>query len=248
MPLHAKFTTGLDGKVEIEYTVLIPVKNEAESIKILLPHVMKEMDKIHEPYEVLFVNDNNRDKSESILRDFQKVYPTLRFITIPPLCIAPLGVAFRLGIRQARGKFVISMDGDGSHDPATIREFILLKRQGKIALIGGRYLPDQTPFTPLSRYFISKSFNIITRLLLRRTITDYTSGYRLFLRKMGLNLTGTEFEAHVKLNLALSRLPPKLIGEIPITFKKRIGGVSKMKYFKVIPRYAFSVLLELLSI
>ncbi len=233
--------------MEIEYTVLIPVKNEVASIKILIPHIMKEMDKIHESYEVLFINDNNRDNSESVFKEFQRFYPNLRFITIPPNCIAPLGIALRLGIKRARGKFIISLDGDGSHNPVAIKDLILQKRQGKTAVIGGRYLPDQTPFIPLSRYFISKTFNILTRFLLRRKLTDYTSGYRLFLRKMGLKLSGTDFEAHVRLNLRLSRLPHTLIGEIPITYDKRIGGVSKMNYFKVIPRYALSVLLELLS-
>ncbi len=232
----------------VEYSVLIPVKNEAESLRILVPLIMREMDKLQEPYEVLFINDNNSDNSELILNQFQRSYPALRYISIPTNRFVPLGIAFRYGIKHAKGKYIISMDGDGSHDPASISFFVSQKRAGKIAIIGVRYLPNQREFTPKSRYIISKAFNLLTRFILKRKICDYTSGYRLFLRSIGNTLTAADWDAHIELNLKISRLPSELIGEVPIFYKKRVGGKSKLKYLRIIVKYGFQILREITAI
>ncbi len=205
------------------------------------------MSSFAEPFEILVINDCSTDETGAILKKMQAAYSQLRFITLNPRVIVPVGQAIRLGIKKAFGKFIISMDGDGSHLPEELRGFIQQKKQGKIAVIGGRYLPGQAPFQPISRYFISKLFNFFIREVLGRKIFDLTTGYRLFLREIGLNLLSQDFEVHIELNLKLSRLPEKAVKEIPIHYTKRKFGKSKLKYLKVLPRYLFRVIGDLIE-
>ncbi len=229
----------------IEYSIVIPAKNEAHSLNTLIPQIMKKMSGFNEPFEILVVNDCSTDETETVLRNLQSKYPKLRYITVKPQYIFPVGLAIRLGIKHSLGKFIISMDGDGSHLPGELQGFIEQKKRGKLAVIGGRYFQKQTPFQPISRYFISKLFNFMTRTVVRTKISDLTTGYRLFLRDIGLTLTSQDFEIHVELNLKISHLPTKAVAEIPIHYIKRKFGKSKLKYLKVLPRYLFRVIIDL---
>ncbi len=229
-----------------EFTILIPAKNEAESLGRLVSDIVTEMLPTKESFEILVVNDNSTDGTENVLRQYQKIYPNLRWITIPPQLPAPVGTAIRLGIQKALGNFIITMDGDGSHEPKSLKAFLSQKQNGKIAVIGGRYFASQRPFQPFARYHISKTFNYFARVLLRRKIFDLTSGYRLFSKQIGENLKTNDFELHIELNLKISRFPSELAGEIPINYVKRKFGKSKLKYLRVLPLYTMVVIREFL--
>ncbi len=231
----------------LDFTILIPAKNEAESLEPLISSIFTEMTQAKKSFEILVINDNSTDETENILEQYHEKYPNLRYITIPPKLPAPVGTAIRLGIKKANGNFIITMDGDGSHEPKSLKDFISQKQNGKIAVIGGRYLTSQRPFQPLTRYYISKTFNFLAKMFLGRKIFDLTSGYRLFSKKVGADLKSSDFELHIELNLKISRLPSEKIAEIPINYKKRKFGKSKLKYLRVLPRYTIVVFREFLS-
>jgi len=207
------------------------------------------MEPLNVAYEMLFINDRSIDNTLNILKNFQKKYPILRVISIPPSNYGPVGYAIQLGIKKARGNYIIIMDGDGSHQPKDLPRFILLWQQGNIAVVGGRYFPQQMPFLPLSRYVISRNFNQMVNWFLKTHLYDLTSGYRLFPKNLGQLAKAKDFEIHHELNLkiaALKRLKPNKVTEIPIVYKKRQTGKSKLKYFKVFPRYFYQFLKALI--
>ncbi len=231
--------------LDIQITILVPVKNEESAIITFIPGIVREMCPLNIPYEMLFIDDCSTDKTRAVLLDLQKKYPPLRIISIPPRINAPVGVALQLGIKLARGKYIIIMDGDGSHQPKDLKRFIASWKQGAFAVLGGRYFPNQKPFHPLSRYVISRTFNSIARWFLRTKIYDLTNGYRLFPKKLGLMAKAPDFEIHHELNLLIAQLKsmkPDKVKEIPIVYKKRETGKSKLKYVKVFPRYSFQFL------
>jgi dolichol-phosphate mannosyltransferase len=217
---------------EIYCSIVIPVRNEAENIAILLPQIVSVVNR-YDPdlkYEILVIDHISTDNTPALLHSFQKEHPNLQVLTIIDPSIR-LGDAFLQGFQAARGEFIITMDGDRSHPPEFLIPILEHLKSGYDLIIGGRYLRKQPPFEPKSRYRISKMFNLGPRLLLRKKISDYTTGYRAFKKELlsKCNLISHDFNIHVELNMKLAQLATKSI-EIPIRYEKRVEGRSKLKY------------------
>ena len=92
-------------------SIVIPAFNEEVALDSTL-HKLVELN-IHEACEIIVVDDGSEDQTSSIVEK----YPVV-------LCKHAhnkgYGAALKTGIRRASGKYVILMDGDGQHDPASI--------------------------------------------------------------------------------------------------------------------------------
>ena len=58
--------------MKAKYTIIIPVYNEQEAIPLFYDAVLPVMDKLNEPYELIFVNDGSRDNTLNVLRELAK--------------------------------------------------------------------------------------------------------------------------------------------------------------------------------
>ncbi len=210
----------------------------------LIPSIIQVMEEISVAYELIIVNDCSTDNTGEVVKRFQEQYPQLRLITISPRLYVPVGTAIRLGIQRAVGSIIITMDGDGSHPAKFLPIFIGETKKGMKAIIGGRYCDDQPAFQPKSRYLISKLFNKLSGFIIRSKIRDLTTGYRIFFKNIAFGLKAQDFDIHLEINAKiakLKRLLPETVGEIPIIYKKRKVGKSKLKYLKVGPKYIFTL-------
>jgi cellulose synthase/poly-beta-1,6-N-acetylglucosamine synthase-like glycosyltransferase len=93
-------------------SVLIPVRNEGENLKMLLPDLAAQS---YKDFEVIFVNDNSEDDTLAVLLDFQKTSPfSLRILDFQP---EPHEHAYKkacvtYGVKVAKGELIVSTDGD----------------------------------------------------------------------------------------------------------------------------------------
>ncbi len=227
-------STGLD------ISVVIPLKNEEDNIPILIPRLLDSCRKFcGNSFEVICVNDRSTDSTWDVLKKLRAEFP--RFLKIYSTDAKlrqkiTVGLAIKLGCENSRGKYIITMDGDLSHNPEKIGIFILEFNRGQLCVIGGRYKGKSAPFRPISRYYISRLFNFLTHLILRVPIVDLTTGFRGFRRDLlnRFKLTKIGFEFHLEINKKLAQnVPTSRISEISIKYERRGSGRSKMKYLQV---------------
>ena len=101
-----------------EYSVVIPVFNEAESLPQLAAEVRRAMESLGNSYEVLFVDDGSADGSWGVLKDIFDQDPHVRILALDKNC--GQSAALDAGLCSARGRVVITLDADLQNDPADI--------------------------------------------------------------------------------------------------------------------------------
>ena len=104
------------GDGEIQYSVVVPVCNEAENVEPLVREIEAAMN--GRAYEMVFVDDGSTDDTATILFRLTSAIPSLRVLRHS--FRSGQSAAVCSGVRAARGKWIATLDGDGQNDPADI--------------------------------------------------------------------------------------------------------------------------------
>ena len=209
--------------------VVIPTYNECDNIEVLTREVLAQLPDLH----VLIVDDNSPDGT-GLLADKMAVADD-RIRVLHRSGKLGLGSAYRDGFKCALAMgadYVIEMDADFSHDPLMLPRFI--EQMSKYDLvIGSRYLNGVSVVNwPLRRLMLSYFASIYTRTITGLRISDCTSGFKCFSRKVieAINLdsiTSDGYSFQIEMNYRCMEKGFSL-GEIPIIFIDRHAGTSKM--------------------
>ena len=147
-----------------------------------------------------------------------------------------LGQAYLAGFQVALNDgydFIVEMDADGSHDPASLPAMIALAADGADLVIGSRWVAGGSVVNwPPLRKAISRTGNWYSGVMLRSSIRDITAGFRVFrasaLRDLDLRAISSQgYCFQVEMAWRLERTGHR-IAEHPITFVERESGQSKM--------------------
>ncbi len=106
----------------IELSAVIPVFNEAENLPILVPKLVEVLNRLGLTYEMVFVDDGSLDLSRKILKEMSLQYPQLRLLGFKEN--RGLSSALIAGIREARGRWVVTLDSDLQNDPEDIPKLL----------------------------------------------------------------------------------------------------------------------------
>lgn len=128
--------------------------------------------------------------------------------------------------------FFVEMDGDLSHDPHELPGLLEAAKEGGVA-IGSRYVPGgRVEGWSKPRHLLSKAGNAYSKSMLRFSVADSTSGFRCYrrevLERIGLHSIQSEgyaFQIEMAFRAWQAGYPVK---EVPITFRERTSGQSKM--------------------
>ena len=185
----------------------------------------------------MIIDDNSPDGTALVIKTLKKKLKNLYLIIRKKK--NGLDSAHKLGYDHAIKKkydYLITMDADLSHDPKKINDFIknLLNFE---FVIGSRYMKGGKCLMKGKRLLLSKYGNLIIKKILNINLTEFTTSFRGFnlkrLNKFNLNkvktkgysfFMGTVFEIY---NRGYS------ITEIPIVFKDRTSGVSKIPKMEI---------------
>lgn len=219
--------------------IVMPTYNEAANIEKTLTKVFEVTSDIPNwDVEVLVVDSSSPDKTADVVENLLKKYRKLHLLVTKK---EGLGKAYTDGFKHALDElkpFVIfEMDADFSHDPKKIPEFLRAIEKGSDFVIGSRYMKGGSipKDWGLHRKFFSVIGNYIIRLgFMKLSITDWTTGYRAvksYIIKDSLphitKYSGYVFQVAL-LDFALKQ--KARISEIPITFKDREHGESKINF------------------
>lgn len=212
--------------------IILPTFNEAENIAALLRGLRDATGPV-EPFDIVVVDDGSPDGTAQIVRDLMESDPRLNLIDRGKKL--GLGTAYRAGFDHAaeRGhQFVFTMDADFSHNPEHMPQ-MWAKADENDVVIGSRYIPGGGVSNwPFHRRLLSKTANMMARLMLRLKARDCTSGYRCYrvslLSEIGLDQIKSDGYSYLSEILYRCERKGARIAESPIHFVDRRAGQSKI--------------------
>ncbi len=197
-------------------SIVIPAYNEAMNIGAVIPKVRAVLS---DRDEIIVVDDGSGDDTADIAeaagaRVIRRAYNVGN------------GAAIKTGIRAARGRYIIIMDGDGQHDPADIARIVEHLADYHM-VVGARTRQSDSD---LHRDVANQIFNRFASYLAKHKVEDLTSGFRGLhadIAKQFCYLLPNTFSSPSTLTLGLIRAG-YLVKYIPIVAARR-GGKSKIK-------------------
>lgn len=215
-------------------SVVLLAYKEEENLRVLLPEIIEEVKKCGEEYEILVIDtEKPLDNTEGVCQEYGARYINQKY--------PGFGGAFRTGIEAAgKDKFLI-LDSDGSHPPKYIpqihKKFV---EENCDVVIGSRYVKGGVTNDSKSSQIMSKILNTIFRIFLGIKAKDISTDYRMYhtqdLKKVTLTCRNYDVLQEVLLKLRLEKGSQK-IGEVPISFSKRLYGESKRQLLRFIISY-----------
>ncbi len=202
-----------------KYSIILPAKNEAESLKTLLP----ELKRHHPEAEIIVVNDGSSDDTVFICEE-----NNIKVVT-HPYSIGN-GGAIKTGARNATSETLVFMDADGQHKPEDINRFLHKLEEGFDMVVGARDSQSQASF---ARKFANGLYNKLASYVTSNKIEDLTSGFRAakaskFREFISLLPNGFSYPTTSTMAFFRAGYP---VAYIPIKAHKRIGK-SHINIFK----------------
>lgn len=212
--------------------IIIPTYNEAGNIKLLLEELFTAIPEC----EVMVVDDGSPDGTALICREIMEKNQKLHLIERQSK--SGLGSAYRVAFLWALEQNfdeIVEMDADGSHQVSDLMKLIDAKSKNPDVdlIIGSRWISGgKTQNWPRSREILSRVANLYVRAMLGMGVNDSTAGFRIYssriLRKIDIGHIRSEgYSFQIEMTQAAYK-SGAVIKEVPITFKEREIGVSKM--------------------
>lgn len=216
----------------MEKIVIIPTFNEKDTITSIIQAVFG----LQLGYHILVIDDGSPDGTAGIVRALMHEHPHQLFIEERKGKLG-LGTAYIHGFKWCLQKgyaYIFEMDADFSHDPNDLeRLYLACKIGGADLSIGSRYVKGgETENWPLDRQLYSRGGALYTKLLTWMPIQDPTAGFVCYKREVlaAMNFEMISFVGYafqIEMKFAAWKLG-FAISELPITFRDRKIGVSKM--------------------
>lgn len=168
-----------------DLSVVIPVQNEEENIRLLIDEVRQSLDGVLD-YELIYVNDGSTDSTLEILEDYRSGFPLLRIFSHQTG--AGQSTAVRTGIIHAKSPVIATLDGDGQNDPADIPalyQALIANADTGVVLVNGYRKERKDTFI---KRISSKLANAIRGWLLDDDTPDTGCGLKVFSRQAYLEI------------------------------------------------------------
>ena len=219
----------------MKYSVVIPLKNEDENIVDLINELEPVMQGLESPWELLCINDGSTDNTLNTLSNLVKTKPFLRVLNFDRNY--GQSCAFDAGFKNARGEWIITLDGDRQNDPADIPKLLALKDSHD--LICGHRINRQDPW---HKKITSKLANFVRNRFCNDDVQDTGCSLKVY-RKNCLN--------HIKMYKGMHRFLPALfkiegfrIAEVPVNHRERVKGQTKYNFFN----RSFNTIADMLAV
>ncbi len=209
-----------------DFSILIPTLNEADNIDPLLASIEKMAAENELHPEIIFIDDGS---SDATCQRINQYIGKLDVQLIRRTNKRGLAGAVICGAHAAKTQWIVVMDGDLSHPPDSIPAIIdPLIANSHDMVIGSRYTDGgSTPDWPLQRLVASRIASFPACVI--TGVSDPLAGFFAIARErlivMDDNLPGFK----IGLELLAAEETDLRVKEVPITFKDRCSGVSKMR-------------------
>ena len=222
------------------FSVVIPARDEEESLPATLQHLHREFTLNRVPHEIVAVDDGSADRTWEVLQQLKTTIPTLR--PVQNSGEHGFGRAVRFGLQNSTGDAVVILMGDESDDPRDAVRYWQLLNEGWDCVFGSRFIPGGgVKDYPRVKLFVNRLANLFIRLLFCIPLNDTTNAFKAY-RRTVLNGCAPLISPHFNL---MVELPLKAIVRgyswtvVPITWRNRRTGAAKLKIQEMGSRYFF---------
>lgn len=214
-----------------EYSIIIPVYNTTKVLVQLVDQIKKVFDGVGEEYEIILVNDHSPNpESWNVIRTICSSEPKVKGVQLS----RNFGQqsATMCGLSLARGRYVITMDDDGQHNPKHIP--LLIEQQIDHEIVIAHLQSKKHSF---SKRFLSRIKGHFDRIILGKPKGIQLSAFRLLSRNVVDGMlsikTPTPFIP------ALMFYVSKDVKSVPVPHEKRVEGKTGYTLFKLIKLFSF---------
>lgn len=223
VPMNAQNEAASEGKTAtIDITIVVPVKDEQQSVRILFEKLEAQISQLGKSFEVIFIDDGSVDNTFGELKRLREEHPGIvrivqfrRNFGKTPALVA--------GFSRSRGQVVFTMDGDLQDDPEEIPRYLAKLDEGYDLVTGWKF----PRLDPLSKTFPSRIFNWMVSTMTGVHLHDINNGFKAYRRDLVL-------DPHLKLYGEFHRFVPVMaewrgfkVAEIKVRHHPRKFGVSK---------------------
>ncbi len=203
-----------------EITVLVPVLNEEGSVAELAERTTRVLDELGHRFEIVFIDDGSGDGTVERIRELHRADPRVKLVRLRRNF--GKAAAISAGVENSRGRLIVTIDGDLQDLPEEIPRFLDKLRDEDLDLVSGWKRQRQDP---LSKRWLSKLYNWVTRRLAHVDLHDFNCGFKLYRREV-LEQVAVYGELHRYIPVLASRRG-FCIGEIQVGHERRRHGTSK---------------------
>ena len=218
--------------------------NEVQNIKKLISLIYKNFPKA----DILVIDDNSPDLTYKLLKKLKKKYKNLKIKLRDKKYGLDSAHKFAYDFAKKNGYVkLITMDADLSHNPIEIKKIVRLLDKSEF-VIGSRYIKGGKCELPLLRYLISFFGNKFIKFFLGIKCNEFTTSYRGFnlikLKNFSLKKIKSKGYSFFMETLYLINKKNFKITEIPIKFKNRIYGKSKIPKIEILRTFFNAIRLK----
>ena len=211
--------------------VIIPTYNEQDNIVSMIEKVFS----LEQGFDLLIIDDNSPDGTADLVKNLQKKY-TENLHLIQREGKLGLGTVYIKGFKWALNhsyQYICELDCDFSHNPEDLPRLRKALIDGADVAVGSRYIAGGGVHNwPKRRILLSRGASIYARLITGIPVQDTTAGFVCYKKEFleNLNMDKIVFKGYafqIQMKFAAYLMGFKIV-EIPIWFKDREEGVSKM--------------------
>lgn len=196
-------------------SVIVPIYNEEESIPELNQELEEVLGQTGRTYEIIYVDDGSTDGTLGVLQNLTGV-GVISFVRN-----YGKSKALEEGFKEAKGKYILTLDGDLQDDPHEIPKFLEALDNGVGMVTGWK----QKRLDSFEKRFFSKIANGMTRLLARSPVHDMNcgfKGYQAYVAKQ-IQFYG---DMHRYIPVIVTNMG-YTVTEVPVHHRQRVYGHSK---------------------
>jgi dolichol-phosphate mannosyltransferase len=224
-------------------SIVIPARDEEVRVGAAVEHLYVELRLHLIEHEIVVVDDGSTDGTWETLQQARRRVPTLR--PVQNTGEHGFGRAIRYGLDQAQGDAVVIMMADESDDCRDVVRYWEVLNQGWDAVFGSRFVRGGGVIDyPRHKLILNRLANFFLRVIFHAPLNDFTNAFKAYRRK---TIEGCQPFLSPHFNLTIE-IPLKTIVRgyswtvIPITWRNRRSGVSKLKIREMGSRYLFIAL------
>lgn len=224
-------------------SVVIPALNEEGRISASVEHLYVELRLHHIDHEIIAVDDGSTDSTWTVLQEAMARVPTLR--PVQNTGEHGFGRAVIHGVNHMQGDALVIMMADESDDCRDVVRYLQALNEGWDAVFGSRFVRGGGVIDyPLHKLLINRLANLFLRIMFHVPLNDFTNAFKAYRGKV---IDGCRPFLSPHFNLTIE-IPLKTIVRgyswtvIPITWRNRRSGMSKLKIREMGSRYLFIAL------
>ncbi len=203
-----------------EISFVIPCHNEQDNLRALVTAIREATDPLKQTYEIMLVDDFSSDNSWAVVKELAAGDARVRALKFARNF--GQSAALWAGMKESRGRYIVTLDADMQNDPRDIPEFIKALEQADC--VCGSRIEKRGHGDNFVRIASSRIANWVRNKLSGENVTDAGCCYRAFKRECVADLKF--FKGMHRFLPTLFKIEGFTVTEIPVRHNPRSAGVS----------------------